>query len=44
VVELVINDVGVVDGSVDNADGGCVGFVSGDTAGDRDGRGVETVQ
>jgi hypothetical protein len=43
-VEVVINDIGVVDGIVDVADGGCVGFVSGDMAGDRDGWGVKTVQ
>jgi hypothetical protein len=33
VVEVVINDVGIVDGNGDVADGGCVGVVSGDTAG-----------
>jgi hypothetical protein len=32
-VEVIINDVGVVDGIVDVADGGCVGVVSGDAAG-----------
>jgi hypothetical protein len=37
-VEVVINDVGVVDGIVDVADGGCVGVVSGDAAGIGDGR------
>ena len=32
-VVVVGDDVGVVDGSVDVADGGCVGVVSGDVAG-----------
>jgi hypothetical protein len=29
-VELVINDVGIIDGSVDVADGGCAAVVSDD--------------
>jgi len=32
-VELVINDVGVVDGSVDVADGGCAAIVNSDVVG-----------
>jgi hypothetical protein len=42
VVELVINDIGVVDGSVDVADGGCVGVVRNDVADSKVGRGSES--
>jgi hypothetical protein len=43
-VEVVVDDVGVVDGGVDVADGGCAGVVGSDMVGDGDGREVETVQ